>query len=527
MPVPYTFGTATSSIPLSQLDSNFATAITIGNTAVQLGNTVTTLNNLTLANVTISSGNVTITNVAVTTANVSGTANVSTMVVIGNETIGGNSTVSGNTSVTGNVSANNATLTTSLTLSGGTANGVAYLNTSKALTTGSAITFDGTNFATTGTASATKLIPTGGSATGNGMYLPASNQVAFSTNGTEAVRVDASQNVGIGTASPTQKLDVNGNINITNANSNRIAFGAGDTFTPSGGNVTAAYGMTVGGFVTNSISLSGYNGIAFYSSNTERMRLDSSGNVGIGTSSPAQKLHIQQTSAAASLTQLVLQNADNTAGTGSAIGFANHTSSGLLTGKLESAIDGANAYSLRFYTYQSGLNERMRIDTSGNVIVGGTSTSSNEATYQGGGVFTSRRASSAGTTHANFLNGGSTVGSITSNTTTTFYNTTSDYRLKENATPVTTGLQTIAALKPVNFDWVSNRIADTGFLAHEFQAVIPNCVMGTKDAIDANGNPVYQQIDRSGAIPFLVAAIQEQQALITALTARITALENK
>jgi len=55
MPVPYTFGSATSSIPLSQLDSIFATAITIGNTAVQLGNTVTTLNNLTLANVTISS----------------------------------------------------------------------------------------------------------------------------------------------------------------------------------------------------------------------------------------------------------------------------------------------------------------------------------------------------------------------------------------------------------------------------------------------------------------------------------------
>ena len=55
MPVPYTFGTATSAIPLSQLDSNFSTAITIGNTAVQLGNTVTTLNNMTLANVTISS----------------------------------------------------------------------------------------------------------------------------------------------------------------------------------------------------------------------------------------------------------------------------------------------------------------------------------------------------------------------------------------------------------------------------------------------------------------------------------------
>jgi hypothetical protein len=102
MPVPYTFGTATSAIPLSQLDSNFATAITLGNTAVYLGNTTTSIGNLTLTNVTISSGEVT----------------------------------TGNASVSGNV-----------TLTGGTANGVAYLNTSKVLTTGSALVFNGSNFA--------------------------------------------------------------------------------------------------------------------------------------------------------------------------------------------------------------------------------------------------------------------------------------------------------------------------------------------------------------------------------------------
>lgn len=66
MAVPYTFASATSAIPLSQLDSNFATAITLGNTAIQLGNTVTTLNNMTLANVTISSGSITNTNVSIT-----------------------------------------------------------------------------------------------------------------------------------------------------------------------------------------------------------------------------------------------------------------------------------------------------------------------------------------------------------------------------------------------------------------------------------------------------------------------------
>jgi hypothetical protein len=89
MPVPYTFGTATAAIPLSQLDSNFATAITLGNTAVYLGNTTTSIGNLTLTNVTISSGNVTLTNVSVTTANVSGTANITTLVTTNDATIQG------------------------------------------------------------------------------------------------------------------------------------------------------------------------------------------------------------------------------------------------------------------------------------------------------------------------------------------------------------------------------------------------------------------------------------------------------
>jgi hypothetical protein len=152
MAVPYTFGTATASIPLSQLDSNFATAITLGNTAIQLGNTVTTLNNMTLANVTISSGSFTITNLSATTANVT-TANVVTLIVTGNETVQGNTSV-------------------------------------------------------TGTATASKFIPTGNSATGNGMYLPATNAVGISTNGTNAVYIDASQNVGIGITSPAAKLVV-------------------------------------------------------------------------------------------------------------------------------------------------------------------------------------------------------------------------------------------------------------------------------------------------------------------------------
>ena len=83
--------------------------------------------------------------------------------------------------------------------SAGTANGVMYLNGSNVVTTGSGLVFDGTNFATTGTASATKLIPTGGAATGNGMYLPAANTLAWSNNGTETMRLDSSGNLLVGT----------------------------------------------------------------------------------------------------------------------------------------------------------------------------------------------------------------------------------------------------------------------------------------------------------------------------------------
>jgi hypothetical protein len=97
MPVPYTFGTATSAIPLSQLDSNFSTAITIGNTAVQLGNTVTTLNNLTLANVTISS-------VASTFPNNYLSNSTATL---GNTTI----TLGSTTSTVGNLTVTNTTVT--------------------------------------------------------------------------------------------------------------------------------------------------------------------------------------------------------------------------------------------------------------------------------------------------------------------------------------------------------------------------------------------------------------------------------
>jgi hypothetical protein len=91
-----------------------------------------------------------------------------------------------------------STFDSTVTLSGGAINGIPYLNASKVLTTGSALTFDGTNLATTGTASALKFIPTGGTAIGNGMYLPAADTLAFSTNGVERLRIGNDGRVEIG-----------------------------------------------------------------------------------------------------------------------------------------------------------------------------------------------------------------------------------------------------------------------------------------------------------------------------------------
>ena len=112
MPVPNTFANATTAIPLSQLDNNFATAITMGNTAVQLGNTITTMNNMTFANVSITSG--TATNVTLTSANITSVSPAfpnsflaNSTATLGNATI----TLGSTTSTVGNLTVANVTVT--------------------------------------------------------------------------------------------------------------------------------------------------------------------------------------------------------------------------------------------------------------------------------------------------------------------------------------------------------------------------------------------------------------------------------
>ena len=121
-----------------------------------------------------------------------------------------------------------------------------------------------------------------------------------------------------------------------------------------------------------------------------------------------------------------------------------------------------------------------------------------------------------------FLNGGTRTGSITHNNSgTTSYNTTSDYRAKQNIVDLTGATARLKQLSPKRFNFIAypdGSLVD-GFIAHEVQSVVPEAITGTHNEVDADGNPVYQGIDQSKLVPLLVATIKELEARITALEA--------
>ena len=159
------------------------------------------------------------------------------------------------------------------------------------------------------------------------------------------------------------------------------------------------------------------------------------------------------------------------------------------------------------------------------------STAENKITIQGfgpalgaGAVFSPASTATSATAcyFTNSTLGG--VGSITTSATATLFSTSSDYRLKENVVPMTDAVSRLSALKPSRFNFIGSQQTVDGFLAHEAAEVVPECVTGTKDALNDDGSPNYQGIDQAKLVPLLVAAIQEQQAAIVALNARLDAL---
>lgn len=200
--------------------------------------------------------------------------------------------------------------------------------------------------------------------------------------------------------------------------------------------------------------------------------------------------------------------------------------------KLESGKTGTASYAPLLLSV--GGAEKARLLTDGALVIGTTSvpTSGGHLTvvnstssYYGISTVT---VNNAGTYYfASFKTalGNSPVGQITSDGSTTVYASLSDYRLKENIQTMTGALAKVLSLSPVTYTWKSSGQSGQGFIAHELQAIIPDAVSGTKDATDDEGNPRYQGVDPSFVVATLTAAIKEQQALITSLTARVAALE--
>jgi ABC-type transport system substrate-binding protein len=166
-------------------------------------------------------------------------------------------------------------------------------------------------------------------------------------------------------------------------------------------------------------------------------------------------------------------------------------------------------------------NPRVHIDSAGEIRTGVFSiTGASQGFYyqpQYGITYSSRNSTGA-QNHRYFVNPNGPVGSISTSGSATQYNTSSDYRLKENVVYDWDATTRFKQLKPVRFNFIAD--ADTtvdGFLAHEAQEIIPECVTGIKDAVDADGVAVMQGIDQSKLVPLLVKTIQELEARITAL----------
>jgi hypothetical protein len=362
-------------------------------------------------------------------------------------------------------------------------------------------TTSGTIVTTTGAASLTTsgnltFTGTGNRITGDFSNATVANRVSFQTSTANTFTFIDAIPSGTGTASGF--LALNSSDTVNNSFALMQAGSADIRFASSANGTGTALPMT------------------FYTNGNERLRIDTSGNVGIGTSSPNARLSLgTNVGTAGQPNQLVLYE-DAT--------LANRIGLGISSGLLN--IVGGAGTAIAFYT--NGANERMRIDSSGRVLIG-TSTAVGAGiigTQIGVGYDGYATIPTTDRTYNPALfynNAGTLVGFIQSTSSGTTFSTTSDYRLKENIAPMTGALAKVAQLKPVTYKWKVDGSSGQGFIAHELQEVVPECVTGEKNAVDAEGNPQYQGVDTSFLVATLTAAIQELNAKVTALEKQLGA----
>ena len=338
------------------------------------------------------------------------------------------------------------------------------------------------------------------------------------TAASEKMRINSSGNVGIGTTAGT--TTVSSGLAINNATAANYP---GLEIQTAG--VTRLYfnANNAESYIT-SVST---NPLVILTNGSERMRINSSGNIGIGTTTTTYRTNIVYTNSAGGVAETGLYLRNTSTGNSTQMLFDGHRSYSLLV----QGSFGAPAGGFTIQDNTAGV-ARLSIDSSGNLLVGATSTTWTNsdavmlAVGNGDSSFLHSSVRGDGSRFIWFVYNTNHIGSIAqTGTTSVSYLTTSDYRLKENVAPMTGALATVAALKPVTYNWKVDGSDGQGFIAHELQAVVPDCVTGTKDAIDAEGKPQYQGVDTSFLVATLTAAIQELKSIIDQQDARIKTLE--
>jgi hypothetical protein len=221
----------------------------------------------------------------------------------------------------------------------------------------------------------------------------------------------------------------------------------------------------------------------------------------------------------------------NTAPSWGKIGLTTHVSGTLPTANGGTNLSSFTANQVFYASSSSVIAQSSNLTFDGTNLLVGTSTAGGQGgiTIYPNGSGTSAQASWTkavdGVNNAAlaFFAGATVVGTITYNNTSTSYNNLSDYRLKNSIAPMTGALAKVALLKPCTYKWNVDNSDGQGFIAHELAEVIPDCVTGEKDALDERGNPKYQGVDVSFLVATLASAIQEQQAIIQSLKARLDA----
>jgi hypothetical protein len=350
----------------------------------------------------------------------------------------------------------------------------------------------------------------------------------------EVGRFDSSGNFGIGTTSPSAALNI---VNSGLVNQFRVSNTVSDATTKYGAIVGSHYTnaeepitgmlMTSSSSVTGgSVSIGGgissanaVNNIVFYTAannttltGSERMRINSSGNVGIGTTSPDKALVVEGNSA-----EIVINDTDTT----------DTPTLRFRESGTTAAIIKTDSQNLIFTS--GGGSEKARIDSSGNLLVGKTSTTVTNtgiearndgllvATRDNAVVSVINRKTSDGDA-MQFRKDNSTVGSISVTGSATTYNTSSDARLKD-VTGEARGLEVITKLNPVAYNWKADGKADEGLIAQEVKEIVPNAVSGSEDE--------HYQMDYSKLVTPLVKAVQELEQQVTKLKSEIAKLKGE